>query len=164
MATETDLIITDLQAEIKNDLGEYGDRFTEYEGHQYICDVITEIADNNVDIYYYNLFEWVKNNWEWVDEACSEFGMPDCKDSNIIIKLIQQGQFMCNERDLYDNLDSSILNYCLDYINRALDHETITQSQYEELQEKCTNVDNNDTLEDFEDFCKKLFEEAEEKA
>lgn len=156
------LQVSELMENIKNDLGEFGDRFTEYEGRQYICDVITEIADNNVDIYYYNLFEWVKNNWEWVDDACSEFGMPDCHDSNIIIKLIQQGQFMYNERDLYDNLDSTMLNYCLDYIKRALEHETITQSQYDELENKCTNVDNNDTLEDFEDFCKELFETEED--
>lgn len=47
--------------ELKKDLylGDYGEEITNYSSG-YVCDILTEIADNNVDIYYYDLFEWAK--------------------------------------------------------------------------------------------------------
>lgn len=124
----------------------------------YICDVITEIADNDVDIYYSDLFEWAKDNWSCIDDACREFGMPDSKDTNIIIKLIQQGQFYYNEQLLYEDLDSMLLNFCYNYIEWELKKEEITEEQNEQILEKCTNVDNNDRLDNFTDFLDELFE------
>ena len=155
----TNYNIKELYDEIKLELG---DRLQEYDGYQYICDAITEIADSNVDIYYYNLFEWVKHNWEYVDIACSEFGMPSSNDSNIIIKLIQQAQFYRNEEIIYSELDESMLAYCYNYILNNFDFETITEEQKEEIENKCTNVDNNDTLEEFEEFIQELFTTEEE--
>ena len=123
----------------------------------YICDVITEIADNDVDIYYSDLFEWAKDNWSYIDDACQEFGMPSCNDTNIIIKLIQQGQFYYNEQLLYEDLDSMLLNFCYNYIEYDLKINEIAEEQQEEIENKCTNVDNNDMLEDFTEFLDDLF-------
>lgn len=72
------------------------ERISEY-NDGYICDIISKISDSDVDIYYSDLFEWAKDNWSYIDDACREFGMPDSKDSNIIIKLIQMGQYYKNE-------------------------------------------------------------------
>ena len=42
----------------------------------YIGDVFSEIADSNIDIYVVDLFEWGKNNFEYINEATEEFGNP----------------------------------------------------------------------------------------
>ena len=54
--------------ELKKDLylGDYGEEIANYSSG-YICDILTEIADNNVDIYYYDLFEWAKNNFSIIE-------------------------------------------------------------------------------------------------
>jgi hypothetical protein len=144
--------------ELKNDVAVHDiqKRLCDY-SDGYICDVITEIADSDVDIYYSDLFEWAKNNWSYIDDACREFGMPDSKDTNIIIKLIQQGQFYYNEELLYDDLDNMLLNFCYSYLLHDLKIEEITKEQQEAIEEKCTNVDNNDRLDDYVDFLNELF-------
>ena len=158
--TEDNLInVFDMKPE-KYELGDIGDSFCDYSGHHYICDVISEIADNNIDIYNYNLFEWAKTNYEWVEEAIAQ-GLCDMSNPDII-KMLQAGQYEQNTSDLYEHLDAIMLNFCLKYIEYDLGHETMTQEQFDELYSHCTNVDNNDTLDMFEDFCKELFETKEE--
>ena len=141
-----DLDLTDIQTELASyDSG-------------YITDDISEIADNNVDIYHSDLFDWARDNWSYIDDACQEFGMPDSKDSRIVIKLIQQGQYLANEQEIYDNLDSVLLYYCYNYVLDTLGIKEITDEQKEAIKEKCTDVDNNDKLEDYNDFLDELFE------
>lgn len=155
--TNTELLnVSELKADIHNDLGEYGDNFCDYSGHHYICDVISEIADNNIDIYNYDLFEWCKTNYEWVEDAIAQ-GLCDTSSPSIP-RMIQAGQYEYNSSNLYEHLDSIMLNYCLNFIEQDLSIKEITQEQYDEIEAKCTNVDNNDTLDDFEDFLSELFE------
>ena len=146
--------VADLKNEIR--IHDIQKRLCDY-SDGYICDVITEIADNDVDIYYSDLFEWAADNWSYIDDACQEFGMPSCNDTNIIIKLIQQGQFYYNEQLLYEDLDSMLLNFCYNYIEYDLKINEITEEQQEEIENKCTNVDNTDMLEDFTEFLDDLF-------
>ena len=63
----------------------YGNNITQYDSG-YICDVFSEIADSNVDIYTSDLFDWGKNNMYYIDEATKEFG-----DPHDILRQIQQG-------------------------------------------------------------------------
>lgn len=121
----------------------------------YICDIISEIADSNIDIYTYALLNWLKDNYDVVDEAVSELGMPNANDSNIIIKLCQQGQYIQNQNTLYCELDQAMFNWCLSWLESE-EVETLTDEQLEQLQEKCENVDNNDQLEDWIEFLKEL--------
>ena len=67
--------ILDVQ-ELLNDLelGDFGHEFENYSGSTYICDAITEIADNYVSIYYSDIMDFIKNNVEEVEEAIDEFG------------------------------------------------------------------------------------------
>ena len=157
--TENVLLIDDLKESLN--LGELGDRFCDYSGYCYICDVISEIADSNIDIYYYDLFKWLPDNYSYVEEAI-ENGLCDTSKADIP-KMIQAGQYEAFTQDLYTNLDEIMFNYCLNYIKYDLKLETITQSQYDELAKKCTNVDNNDTLEDFTNFVNELLETSENK-
>lgn len=132
---------------------ELGDRLCDY-NDGYICDIITEIADNDVDIYYNDLFEWCKHNYKYVEEAIAQglcdFSSPD------IPKMIQAGQYEYNTQILYDELDEAILNWCLNYIKYDLELEEITKEQYEEIENKCTNVDSNDRIEEYSTFINEL--------
>lgn len=120
--------------------GDFGDRFCDY-NNGYICDIITEIADNNIDIYYSDLFDWAKGNTTYIDEATAEFGRPDT-----FIQEIQQGQYYAYEQDLYENLEDSLKLFMYNYILYTLDIEEITEEQDDELLDYDFS-DNNDQLE-----------------
>lgn len=139
--------------ELKKNLetGEIGDRFCDYD-HGYICDIITEIADNAIDIYYSDLFEWAKDNFSIIEEANEELGTP-----TDITKQIQQGQFIYYERDLYDNLEDSILLCIYNYLQHDLKIEEITEEQNELIEEIDRN-DNNARLEDILEEARKIVE------
>lgn len=129
--------------ELKKDLflGDLGEYFRDYD-NGYICDIISKIADNKVDIYYSDLFEWAKYNFDIIQEANEEFGTP-----TDITKQIQQGQYLYNERDLYDNLEDIIKFYIYDYIEKDLKIEELTQEQVEEIENEIDFTDNNEQLE-----------------
>lgn len=128
--------------DLKKDLflGDFGEYFADYDSG-YICDIITEIADNNVDIYYYDLFEWAKNNFSYINEANEELGTPAD-----ITKQIQQGQYYANERNLYENLDEILQFFMYDYIEKYLNIKEITEEQNENLLD-WDFTDNNEMLE-----------------
>lgn len=128
--------------ELKKDLycGDFGDCLRDYDDG-YICDIITEISDNKVDIYYYDLFEWAKNNFSYINEANEEMGAP-----NDIIKQIQQGQFLYNERNIFENLEDSLKMFMYDYIEKDLKILEITEKQNDDLLE-WDFTDHNERLE-----------------
>lgn len=154
------LNVSELKSQLHNDLGDYGDRFCDYSGRQYICDIISEIADSNTSIYYSDIKDFIINNFDDVNDAIDEMGWDGCGSD--LMKAGQMAEFLHIEHDIYDHLDTAILNYCLDYIQYTLKKDTITPQQYKDLENKCTNVDNNDYLDDFEDFCDELFENSED--
>lgn len=121
-------------------LGDFGDCLRDC-NDGYICDIITEIADNNVDIYYYDLFEWAKNNFSYINEANEEMGAP-----NDIIRQIQQGQFLYNERNIFENLEDSLKMFMYDYIEKDLKILEITEKQNDDLLE-WDFTDHNERLE-----------------
>ena len=129
--------------ELKQDLflGDLGEYFRDYD-NGYICDIISEIADSNVDIYYNDLFIWAADNFSIIQEANEEFGTP-----TDITKQIQQGQYLYNERDLYDNLEDILKFYVLDYIEKDLKIEEITEEQADKLEFDIDYSDNNEQLE-----------------
>lgn len=106
----------------------------------YICDIISNIADNNVDIYTYDLFDWLKYNYDVVQDANLEFGQP-----SDIIAQCQQGQYYKYSNDLYDVIDDMILLFAYNYL-RVNDIE-LNSEQLEELESELSTIDNNDKLE-----------------
>lgn len=87
--------IEDLQASL--DLGEYGDRITDYTGN--IGDAFSEIADSATDIYTYDLLKWLPDNYEWLEEADFKGLLKGCKGD--LIKMIQIAQYVCFTHDMY---------------------------------------------------------------
>ena len=88
------------------DTGDWGDNFADYD-QGYICDIVSEIADFHVDIYYSDLWEWAADNYEWVETAIND-GLVDTRSFDIH-KAMQCGQFMQIEDDIYSHLADSIL-------------------------------------------------------
>lgn len=122
----------------------YCDDICDYD-NGYISDIITEIADYHVDIYYNDLFEWAKGNFSIIEETNEELGAP-----TDMIKQIQQGQFLQYERELYDNFDNMILLFIYNYIYNDLEIEEIEEEKQEEIESE--NFENYDRLEDIIDF------------
>lgn len=139
---------------LKRDLSfTHGEEITSYDSG-YICDVFSEIADSNVDIYYSDLFEWAKDNIGYIDEATQQFGNP-----NDLIKQIQQGEYYAFEQELYENQDSVLKYFAYNYLksnNIVLDEE-----DFDELDNYIEHLDSNDKLEDIIDYCKSLKEDYE---
>ena len=131
--------------ELKEELkGTYCDNICDYD-NGYISDIINEIADNNIDIYTNDLFEWAKYNYNYIEDANNELGTP-----NDIIAQIQQGQFLQIENELYDNQESMTLLFIYNYIYNELGIEEIEEEKQEEIENE--NFNNYDKLEDIIDF------------
>lgn len=137
--------------ELKKELftGDFGDCFYDYD-NGYIGDIITEIADNHIDIYNSDLLEWAAGNYSYIDEAMQEFGKPDD-----FLQYIRQGQFLAYEQDLYNNLEDSLKNFMYTYIQDVLDVNEITEEQNDNLLDYDFS-DNNDTLENLIDHIKEV--------
>ena len=107
------LNVKERKEELKEDLkGTYCDNICDYD-NGYIGDIVNEIADNNIDIYTYDLFEWAKFNYDVIEDANNELGTP-----SDIIAQIQQGQFLQISNEIYENFEEMILLFI--YLAREL--------------------------------------------
>lgn len=109
-----------------------------YEGYEnYINEIISEIANSYVSVYYVDLIEWLKYNWEYVNEANKEFGVPEDGD---IIKQVQQAQYFKNEQDLLEDLESMLLMAVYIQFQKEGIKE-LTEEQVKEIEEYIKEVD-----------------------
>ena len=126
----------------------HGEEITDYDSG-YICDIFSEIANSNVDIYTSDLFDWGKNNLWYIDEATKEFG-----DPHDILKQLQQAQYYAFEEELYENKDDIIKLFMYSYMEEnninATEHFDVVIDNY------AKDVDSNFKLEDIIQFCKDL--------
>ena len=144
----------DILKELESNLSfTYGDNITQYNSG-YICDVFSEIADSNVDIYTSDLFDWGKNNMYYIDEATKEFG-----DPHDILRQIQQGQYYAYEQELYENQDDIIKYFAYTYLKD--NNIKLNVEQEEDLDDYLSSVDSNDKLEDIIDYCKNINKDYE---
>ena len=144
----------DILKELESNLSfTYGDNITQYNSG-YICDVFSEIADSNVDIYTSDLFDWGKNNMYYIDEATKEFG-----DPHDILRQIQQGQYYAYEQELYENQDDIIKYFAYTYLKD--NNIKLNVEQEEDLDDYLSSVDSNDKLEDIIDYCNDINKDYE---
>ena len=73
--------------------------FLDDEDGNYIGDIITELSDSKIDCYYYDLRKWAVDNYNYIEDAISEFGV-DTKNPDFH-KMIQQGQFYAFNNEFY---------------------------------------------------------------
>ena len=65
----------------------------------YASDTISELADSKVDIYYYDLRKWSVDNYNYIEDAISEFGV-DTENPDFH-KMIQSGQYCAYSNEFY---------------------------------------------------------------
>lgn len=137
--------IEDLRNELY--LGDYGEDFINYK-EGYICDIITEIADNNVPIYNSEIWSQAVENSNYIEEALQEFGTPTDNNGQVdLIKIFQQGLYYKNEQDVYENLEEILKNWMYNYIEYDLKIKELTDQENENLL-NYDFTDHNSTLED----------------
>lgn len=135
--------------ELENNLSfTYGKQINNYDSG-YICDVFSEIADSNVDIFTSDLFEWGKSNLYYIDEATKEFG-----DPHDILKQLQQGQYYAYEQELYENEEDIIKYFAYSYLDE--NEIKLTEEKEEDLNDFLEGIDSNSRLDDIIDYCKEL--------
>lgn len=104
---------------------------------EYISDQFHDIADNNVDIYYSGLLDWISENRgeavEYIEESVAEFGI-DSKNFDFW-KLLQSGQYLMYERQLYDNKKDTLLLWALHYIKEEKNIEELEDNLFEEIED-----------------------------
>ena len=137
-----------------NKLESFIDCLTDYD-NGYICDVISEIADSQVDIYYYDLTNWANGHFEEIAETISEFGWDGCGED--LYKAVQLAQFRENENEMYSELSEGLENFALSYLQHNLEIEEIAEENWEEIQGFLSDIDNNNKLEEITDFLDEMF-------
>lgn len=139
-------------------IGDFGEDINYYD-HGYIGDIITEIADNHIDLYNSDLLEWACGNYSYIEDSIREFGINE-KDFDFF-RLIQQGQYYANEQNLYDNLQNIVLYRLYSYIVSNLGITKITEEQNNEI--LLLNIDdNNEKLENLLKQLDEIFKNEEE--
>lgn len=93
--------------------------------NNYICDAITEHADQHTAIYYVDILEWARDNISEVNRGIEEFGT-----SGDVFKDIQASQYLCNSEDIYKDYNLIMLCLALQYlIDNGI--EELNHEQYE---------------------------------
>lgn len=153
--------IEDLKKEVAKKFESYEEYITEYYNCQDdINDIIHDIADDNVDIYNYDLLEWAKDNYSYIEEAMDEFGTAtDDRGHADFIRCIMQGQYKYIEETLYNNYDN-MLEYLAYYILQDEGIEEIEEDKATEI--SMINFDNIDSITELEDELKEIIEEEVE--
>lgn len=143
-------------------LGEYGEYLNDYrDTPAYICDVISEIADNNTSIYHSDIMSFLSGNPEAVEDAIKEFGWDGC--GGTLEKAAQMGEFLTIERDIYDHMADALMLCAVHFIRYDLKIEEIPEELADLIREWADDADNNDRMDEIPDRIREyLFPEEDE--
>lgn len=133
----------------------------EYDGG-YVCDNITEIADNYIPIYTHELWTNAYNIKEYIEEAIAQ-GLTDTSNPDID-SMFQSGYYQYYTTSLYNNLDTIAFNMIAKLVNEKID--TIDEDMHIDIEdienaieEKTDNFDNNNDMSSIEDIANEIIEE-----
>lgn len=135
------------------------DCLTDYDDG-YIGDVITKIADSQVDICFSDLTSWANGHFEEISETIDEFGWGGC--GNDLYKAVQMAQFRENENEMYSELSEGIENFAISYLEYSLKMTEIPEENWEEIQDFLADIDNNNRLDEITDFLDEMFSKEDE--
>ena len=146
--------LTIYATELKNQINGISEGFTaDYSvtSSSYICDMISECADGQVDIYYSDRAEWFAHNWDKVDQANAELG-----STGDTMQDIAQAQYLDNFNQLSEDIDNIILIMACEYlIDNGL--KELSEEDFDILTDITYEVDNNSRLEEIADYCNENF-------
>ncbi|AHJ87632.1 hypothetical protein Bp8pC_202 [Bacillus phage Bp8p-C] len=124
----------------------------DYDGSMYICDAIMEVADTFTPIYNYELWK----NAEDIEYYIKEFVFQTGLDTNnfSLTNLFAGGYYQYYTESLYKNLDDIMYNRAVAQVNESLKDKNVAGEVYDNiainLEELCTDVDHNNTFEQFD--------------
>ena len=132
--------------------------FCDYSNCDYIDDVIHELADSNTDVYCSDLFDWLKDNYSYVDDAINEFGLPE---NPSIINQIQMGQYFQNNEEIYDNLDDMLSIYIYNILKEN-NIEELTEEQNDKIYNLVENMKDDGKFYSDDEIIKEIINNEEE--
>ncbi|ARQ95175.1 hypothetical protein FLAPJACK_264 [Bacillus phage Flapjack] len=141
--------------------------FYEYDGSTYVCDAITEIADNFIPIYTNELWEGVPKIKEYIEEAIAQGLCETPRGQKVELEnFYRAGYYQYFTQLLYNNETELCYNYIAKLVNKWI--ESLTYDQREkldinELDERIeyerADIDNNSYMEELEDIAKRVIAE-----
>lgn len=133
----------------------------------YICDAITEAADNAVPIYYCELDDYARDNPEMMRRALDEglamqpreyFDYHKSNDYEDYTRHIAAAACYLDVSDhLYESLNDGLMYIALYTLRSEFGDAAITESQLNEIRETVEGFDNNDTIEDVQEAARKVY-------
>lgn len=121
-----------------------------YDDNAYICDIVTEESDSNINIYNDDLIEWVKHNYEYIEIANNEFG-----HVNDFFDQIRQAQYFYNQEQYNTYLKETILTFIYhELLNNNIDE--INEDVYNDIES--LEAWDFDTVEDVKNKVDELIE------
>jgi hypothetical protein len=153
-------------AELLEDLdtGDHGGRLNDYrDSSSYIRDAISEIADSDTSIYYYDILNFIRENPEALADVVAE-GLYEVRPGTgyDLYKHGQAAEYLTIERDIYAHMRDAVLLCAVDFIRYDLKRETIPADLADLLKEWADEADNNDRMDEIPDKIREYFETAEE--
>ena len=98
------------------DLGDYGDRCTEF-WNRYVNERFDDVADDLVDLSYHDLLKWLPDNYEWVEQA-AENGRFYGSETDFF-RMIQTAQRECFTQDMYVHQEDIVKYVTLESLKDA---------------------------------------------
>lgn len=143
--------INDYMAELAK--YDFATNFGEYDSG-YICDIITEIADNNVSVYTQEQIDFAMNNQDAVNEAFFSGIAPDASAYmknggdfyGYIAAVGAAAWYESNVSAMYKNLNECVLYAVCSELMNQYGIKELTDEQISDLE--FIDFDNNDRLED----------------
>lgn len=158
-ADPDEIKIDDLRDDL--DDGNYGEYLNDYrDSSRYICDAISEIADNHTSIYYSDILAFISEHPDLLADVIDE-GLYDPSHDYDLYKHGQAAEFMLIERDLYDHLADALFLAALDFIRYDLERETIPGDLADQIREWCDDADSNDRMDFIPNSIREYFEQQE---
>ena len=94
------------------------DYFTNYVRNQEdICDIISQFADNRVDLYNYDLKQWAMSHVDALEDVIDE-GLYDPSHNYDFFKHIQAAQYMAIENEINESLKDIVHYLAVSYLWR----------------------------------------------
>ncbi|UGO50870.1 ocr-like anti-restriction [Bacillus phage vB_BanS_Nate] len=138
------------------------DAFMERTGTECVCDGISQIADDYIPIYDYNVWEHVSDIKEQIEEAISS-GIANVESGEIdLIKIFQAGYYQYYSEILSHNLDELCYNYVAKKINDYLDTVDTSGIDIAEIdsriESETDDYDHNNSFDTLEEFSNEIIE------
>lgn len=132
----------------------------------YVCDNISEIADNYIPIYTHDLWKNAYDIKEHIEEAISQ-GLCEVRGNDIDLdKIFQAGYYQYYTQSLYNNLNTIAFNMVAKLVNEKLD--TLNQEMVSlmdidaierEIEFRTEDFDNNNQMSEIQDIANEIIEE-----